>query len=52
LNKVQADSHRRQSWGLGGRDPPDFWAGGRNGDRGRVVKYYCILSYRRYVQKW
>ena len=32
---------------LGGRDPPDFGqgvAGGSQGGRGRVVKYYYILS--------
>ena len=29
--------------GLGGSQPPDFGQGGR-GDRGRVVKYYYILS--------
>jgi len=32
--------HRRQSWGLGGRDPHILGRGGR----GRVVKYYYILS--------
>jgi len=42
-------AHRRQSWGFGSRDPLDFGqgvvgvAGGRWG-RGRVVKYYYILS--------
>ena len=43
--------HRRQSWGVGGRDPPDFEEevgrgsqgvsqGGGSWGRGRVVKYY------------
>src|SRR6218665_3781778 len=42
--------HRRQSWGVGGSRPPDFWQGGCRGGRrgfagGRgVVKYYYIGS--------
>src|SRR6218665_1691965 len=38
--------HRRQSWGLGCRDTPDFGlgsSGGRRGRRGRVVKHYYIF---------
>jgi len=26
--------HRGQSWGLGGRDPPDFWQRGPQGGGG------------------
>ena len=42
-------THRRQSWGVGGRDPQILGrgvvgvAGGSQG-RGRVIKYYYILS--------
>src|SRR6218665_2503979 len=37
------ESHRRQSWGLGSRDPQILrW--GVAGGRGGVVKYYYILS--------
>ena len=46
---MQAMSHRRQSWGVGGSGPPDFGLRGL----GRVVKYYYILSWhRKYVRKW
>ena len=43
--------HRRQSWGLGVATPQILGRGvvgvpgGSQGDRGRVVKYYYILSY-------
>ena len=36
----------RQSLGLGVAIPR-FWAGGR----GRVVKYYCLIIYKKYVQE-
>jgi len=33
---VEFGLHRRQSWVVGGRDPPDFGSGGRGGRRGVV----------------
>ena len=36
-------AHRRQYWGVGGHDPPDFKLGGRGGLQ-EVVKHYYILS--------
>src|SRR6218665_2536245 len=40
--------HRRQSWGFGGRDPPNFWKGSWTG---RKLLLYLIM-YRKYVRKW
>ena len=48
---MYSNRHRRQSWGVGGR-ARRFWTGGSWGSqggswgRGRVVKYYYILSCR------
>ena len=40
---------------VGGRDPPDFWLGGRGGLQGvvgvREILVYLIM-YRKYVRKW
>src|SRR6218665_628466 len=49
-HSIDKTRHRRQSWEVGGRDPPDFGQGGRGEsrgrcrrgvvrDRGRVIEY-------------
>ena len=39
---IASTYHRRQSWGVGGRDPPNFEQGGRRGVVGIVDGSYHV----------